>query len=201
MRFDPVFGDIERGQIRERAFQTVTCLNEHLPVLREDEEHNAVALSFLSNTPRLGDALRVIRNLRVTLHFGKDRDHNLVGSFAFELGKLFVETERGVFCNHSGIIVEVSRWFRRNDFRRLRMDRDKRRETERDSFHARIGCRSFMQDRQSRYGVALTAGEAAGAGEPKLKFTVGAFSAPGWAAKNGRGNLVMILRAAEKNRQ
>src|SRR5438552_5430950 len=34
------------------------------------------------------------------------------------------------------------------------------------------------------YGVA--AGEAAGAGEPKLKFTVGAFSAPCWAAKNGR---------------
>src|SRR5205085_5760649 len=39
------------------------------------------------------------------------------------------------------------------------------------------------------YGVAaaVAAGEAAGAGEPKLKFTVGAFSAPGWAAKNGRG--------------
>src|SRR5258708_29631403 len=36
------------------------------------------------------------------------------------------------------------------------------------------------------YGVALAAGEAAGAGEPKLKFTVGAFSAPCWAAKNGR---------------
>src|SRR5207302_10730318 len=35
------------------------------------------------------------------------------------------------------------------------------------------------------YGVP--AGEAAGAGEPKLKFTVGAFSAPCWAAKNGRG--------------
>src|SRR5690242_15873748 len=40
-----------------------------------------------------------------------------------------------------------------------------------------------------RYGVAaaVAAGEAAGAGEPKLKFTVGAFSAPGCAAKNGRG--------------
>src|SRR5712692_11548809 len=32
------------------------------------------------------------------------------------------------------------------------------------------------------YGVAV----AAGAGAPKLKFTVGAFSAPCWAAKNGR---------------
>src|SRR4029077_8900865 len=41
----------------------------------------------------------------------------------------------------------------------------------------------------SRYGVAaaVAAGEAAGAGEPKLKFTVGAFLAPCCAAKNGRG--------------
>src|SRR5258708_620506 len=39
------------------------------------------------------------------------------------------------------------------------------------------------------YGVALAVaiGEAAGAGEPKLNCTFGAFSAPGWAAKNGRG--------------
>src|SRR5436189_2281988 len=34
--------------------------------------------------------------------------------------------------------------------------------------------------------AALGAGEAAGAGEPKLKFTVGAFSAPCCAAKKGR---------------
>jgi hypothetical protein len=36
-----------------------------------------------------------------------------------------------------------------------------------------------------RYGeaVAAAAGLAAGAGEPKLKFTVGAFSAPDWAVK------------------
>src|SRR5207302_2283572 len=39
-----------------------------------------------------------------------------------------------------------------------------------------------------RYGVAaaVAAGEAAGAGEPKLNCTFGAFSAPCWAAKNGR---------------
>src|SRR5258708_5792828 len=38
------------------------------------------------------------------------------------------------------------------------------------------------------YGVAaaVVAGEAAGAGEPKLKFTVGARSAPACALKNGR---------------
>src|SRR5947209_20100353 len=39
------------------------------------------------------------------------------------------------------------------------------------------------------YGVAaaVAAGEGAGAGEPNLKFTVGAFSAPCCAAKKGRG--------------
>src|SRR5260370_32682561 len=38
------------------------------------------------------------------------------------------------------------------------------------------------------YGVALAvaAGEAAGAGEPELEFTVGAFFAPCWAAKKWR---------------
>src|SRR3989442_401736 len=35
------------------------------------------------------------------------------------------------------------------------------------------------------YGVPV--GEVAGAGVPKLKFTAGALSAPGCAAKNGRG--------------
>ncbi len=37
------------------------------------------------------------------------------------------------------------------------------------------------------YGEPVGAAEAAGAGVPKLKFTAGAFSAPGCAAKNGRG--------------
>ena len=35
--------------------------------------------------------------------------------------------------------------------------------------------------------VAAGAGVAAGEGDPKLKFTVGAVSAPGCALKNGRG--------------
>ena len=36
--------------------------------------------------------------------------------------------------------------------------------------------------------------------DPRIKDVDG-LTAAGWAAKNGRGNLVMILRAAEKNRQ
>src|SRR5437870_11756654 len=57
----------------------------------------------------------------------------------------------------------------------------------------------FTRDRQLRYGVA--AGEAGGAGEPKLKFTVGAFSAPCWAAKNGRGanpNIPVIVLVGKR---
>ena len=48
---------------------------------------------------------------------------------------------------------------------------------------------TLRQNDKLRYGVgaAVAAGEAPGAGEPKLKFTVGAFSAPCSAEKNGRG--------------
>src|SRR5262249_2149651 len=60
------------------------------------------------------------------------------------------------------------------------MNRNKCRKTKRDSFQATL--------RSTSYGVAaaVAGGEAAGAGEPKLKFTVGARSAPACAWKNGR---------------
>jgi hypothetical protein len=47
-------------------------------------------------------------------------------------------------------------------------------------YHGRFGEASLPD-----YGDPVAAGD--GAGVPKLKFTVGALSAPGCAAKNGRG--------------
>ena len=88
----------------------------------------------------------------------------------------------GLLGNDAGVVVEVRSRFRRNDFGRLRMDREKSCEAERDSFHALVNL-------QLLYGVALAvaAGEAMGAGEPKFgKVTVGAFSAPGCDWKKGR---------------
>ncbi len=52
--------------------------------------------------------------------------------------------------------------------------------TRRVEYHGHLGEMSLPI-----YGEAVAAGE--GAGDPKLKFTVGAFSAPAWALKNGRG--------------
>ena len=97
MRFDPVFSDIERGNVGKRAFQTVANLNEDLAVLRENEQYDAVALFFLSNAPGLRDSLGVSSNVVVALHLWKDRDHDLVRRFALELGELFVESQRSFF--------------------------------------------------------------------------------------------------------
>ena len=78
MWFDPMFGDVECSNVWKRAFEAVARLDEHFPVLGKDEQDDTVALFFLSNTPRLRDALRVSRNVIIALHFRKHRDHNLV---------------------------------------------------------------------------------------------------------------------------
>ncbi len=97
MRLDSVFGNVERGRVWECAFQAIADLNEHLPVLRKDEQHNAITLFFLSNAPRLRDALCIIGDIRIALHFRKHRDHDLVGSLTLKLPELFVETISGLF--------------------------------------------------------------------------------------------------------
>ena len=63
MRFDPVFGDVECGDIRQRAFQTITDLDKHLTVLREDEQHHTVAALFLADAPCLCHTLGVVRDV------------------------------------------------------------------------------------------------------------------------------------------
>src|SRR5689334_12831866 len=116
VRLDPMLGNVECREVGQRAFQAVTDLNEHLSVLDEHEQHDAVALIFLPHAPGLRDALRVRGDVVVALHFWKHRDHNLVRSFAFELGELIVKTAGRVFRNYARVIVEVSRRFLRNDF-------------------------------------------------------------------------------------
>src|SRR5437762_8418691 len=121
MRFDFVFGYIERSNVGQRAFQAVTDLDKHLAVLNEDKKHSSIAPVFLADAPCLCDALRVICNIRVALHLRKDRHHDLIGCFALKLRKLFVEAQRGGFGNHTGVIVEIACRFRRNDSRSLQV--------------------------------------------------------------------------------
>jgi len=73
-----IYPNVVGRDIRQRAFQTVTNLDEHFAVLNENEKDRAVAPIFLSDAPRLGDALGVIGNLGVALHFREHRDHDLV---------------------------------------------------------------------------------------------------------------------------
>ena len=95
MRLDFVFGDVERGDVGQRAFQTVADLDKHLPILNEHEKDDAIATFLLTNTPRLGDTLCVICDIGFALHLREDRDHDLIRGFALKLGKLFIKTQRG----------------------------------------------------------------------------------------------------------
>src|SRR3981081_2388866 len=69
LRFDFVFGDVERGRIRQGSLQAVANLREHLPVLDEHEKDDAIAPVFLSYTPVLRNALRVIFEGLLAKHF------------------------------------------------------------------------------------------------------------------------------------
>src|SRR4029453_7932997 len=94
MRLDFVFGDVESGYVRQRAFQAVTDLDKHFSILNEHKKNDAIPALLLTNTPCLGDTLGIVRDVRVALHLRKDRDHDLIGSFALELRQLFIEAMR-----------------------------------------------------------------------------------------------------------
>ena len=101
--------DVECRRVRQRAFQAVADLDKHLAVLDEHKENHTITPLLLADAPRLCHALCVISDIRVALHFRKNRDHHLVGSFSLELSKLLVEARCGFFRNNAGVIVEVTR--------------------------------------------------------------------------------------------
>src|SRR5438105_2646850 len=118
LRFDSVFGDVERGDVGQCAFQAVTDLDKHFAILNENKKDNAIATFLLADAPSLGDALRVICDIGVALHLREDRNHHLIRRFPLKLGKLFIETQCHGFGDNAGVIVEIPVRFWRNDFRR-----------------------------------------------------------------------------------
>ena len=118
--------DVECRRVRQRAFQAVADLDEHLAVLDEHKKNHTITPLLLADAPRLCHALCVIGDIRVALHFRKNRDHDLVGSITLELSKLFVEPRCGFFRNNAGVIVEVRARRCRNHFRGVRADRQQR---------------------------------------------------------------------------
>jgi transcriptional regulator with XRE-family HTH domain len=75
--FDPIFRDVFRGDIGNRAFQPVANLEEHFPVVDKDKENRSVAFALLADFPVLSDAQSVIVNRRLRLHVFVDRDNDL----------------------------------------------------------------------------------------------------------------------------
>jgi len=94
-RLDVRVGDIEHRDVRKRAFQAIADLNKHLAILDEHKEHHAVAALLLTNTPGLCHALGVVGDIRVALHFGKNRHHDLIGGFSLELRELLIKAISG----------------------------------------------------------------------------------------------------------
>jgi len=94
-RLDLALGNVECCRVRQRAFQSIADLDKHLAILGEHKEHHAIAAVFLADAPRLCHALRVVRDVRVALHLGKNRNHDLVGSFPLELCELLVKAISG----------------------------------------------------------------------------------------------------------
>ena len=91
VRLDLVFRDIERRDVRQRAFQSVANLDIHFAVVNEHEQDDSIATLFLTNAPRLRNPLCVIRNIRITLHLREDGDHDLIRRLAFKLRELLVK--------------------------------------------------------------------------------------------------------------
>src|SRR6266403_1583026 len=118
--------DVECRRVRQRAFQAVADLDNHLAVLDEHKKNHTITPLLLADAPRLCHALCVIGDIRVALHFRKNRDHDLVGSLSLELSKLFVEPRCGFLGNNAGVIVEVRARRYRDQFRGVRADREQR---------------------------------------------------------------------------
>src|SRR2546430_15828997 len=97
--------DVECRRVRQRAFQAVADLDEHLTILDEHKKNHTITPLLLADATRLCHALCVISDIRVALHFRKNRDHYLVGSISLELCKLFVETRFGFFRNNVSVSV------------------------------------------------------------------------------------------------
>src|SRR5437763_3088930 len=170
--------DVECRRVRQRAFQAVADLNNHLAVLDEHKKNHPITPLLLADAPRLCHTPCVIGDIRVALHFRKNRDHDLVGSITLELSKLFVEPRCGFFRNNVGVVVEITVGLRRDDFCGQRV-RDENNGNSDNNGMQRSGERTIAY----HYGVVA----GAGAGELKLNCTGGGFSAPGCAVKNGLG--------------
>src|SRR4029077_11247814 len=125
-RLNVTLRDVECRHDQPVALQAEADLDKHFAVLDEYKKNHTVAPLLLPHAPRLCHALRVIGDIRVALHFWKNRDHHLVGSITLELSKLLVEARCGFFRNNAGVITEVraGRWW--NHFRGVRTDRKQR---------------------------------------------------------------------------
>src|SRR5258708_469179 len=99
--------------IRQRAFETVTGLNEKLSVILKDEKDRAVALSFLSDLPCVKSPSGKILQCRALGQPIEDRDENLVRGGSLKLCELFIQGRSGGGRNHARVVVKVAGWLRR----------------------------------------------------------------------------------------
>jgi hypothetical protein len=155
--------------IGQRAFESITGLQKHFPVLNKYEQDGPIVFGFLPYFPGAKNAHGVIRHGGVGLHFRKNRHHDLVAGGAFKVFQFRVKLLGRAGIHHMGVVIEISVRRGRNDFRAKTSQTAKPDENETPILHG-------------GYGLA---GAGPGLELSKLNCTLGATSEPGVAAKNG----------------
>ena len=118
VRRDLIIHDPFPQRVRQRAFQPVTDLDPHSPLLNEDEQYRAVVFSLLTDFPCLRDSPGVIFQRRIGLHTRENSDDDLAGGRFLKVFESLVQPLRRGGGHNAGIIIEVTCRLRRYDLAR-----------------------------------------------------------------------------------
>jgi len=114
--------DLPDLAVRQRPFESVANLDEHLAVLYRHEKDHAVVLFPISRLPRLRHAHRIVEGaLGLGRAHGEYRD--LRSRFALEVAQKKLETPFGGSIDNAGVVGNEAAW--RRDLTRCRPEQEK----------------------------------------------------------------------------
>src|SRR5262245_15744460 len=102
-RDDCVLDDEPRDRVGERAFEPVADLDAHLALVRRHDQHHAVVLVLLADTPVAPELDPVILDRGALQRFERHH-HELVGGLGLERGELVIERSAGSGIEDIGLV-------------------------------------------------------------------------------------------------
>src|SRR5437773_9471407 len=88
-------------------------------LLNEYEQDRSVIFGFLPDFPGLENAVAIVLDRGVRLHFRIDRYDNLAGGSPLKILQSFIQLAGSGGRNNAGVIIKIMCRRRRNDFRTL----------------------------------------------------------------------------------